>query len=190
VKVVEIDQPLDINAARPAERGTGLHVSEIYGSLFQELEPTRFIAGSKPNDILMAIGLAWEQWLERTLQAMGELVERPGELISPEGILYSPDLFVVNGKDRIGEIKSTQMSSREGMDSPKFAKFHCQAMIYGYWTGIPRARFYILFLRGDYARSGPSGLPQYRVFDVEYGARELQENHSMLMNFARSKGML
>jgi hypothetical protein len=187
MKITEIDQPLDIDAAAPAPRTVGLHVSEIYGSLFQELEPARYMKGSTPHTVITAIGLAWEQWLERTLIAMGELVERPGELISPEGIYYSPDLLVVNGEDRIGEIKSTCLSSREGIEGPKCDKYHCQAKIYCHWTGIPDARFYVLFLRGNYKGDG---FPEFHVYDVSYSAQELQENYAMLMNHARHRRLI
>lgn len=196
MKITEIDQPLDIDAAAPAPRTAGLHASEIYGSLFQELEPERYPEGSKPHTVITAIGLAWEQWLERTLIAMGELVERPGELLSPEGVIYSPDLLVVNGKDRIGEIKTTCMSAKDGIEGPKFDKYHCQAKIYCYWAQIPNARFYVLFLRGDYkfmkkgADKGDDGFPEFHVYNVDYTAQELHENYRMLMNHGRRKGLL
>jgi hypothetical protein len=188
MKIISLDQPLDIDAAAPAPRSIGLHVSTIYNDLYQDLDPDRYSKDGEPHQILMAIGLSWEQWLERTLIAMGECVARPGELISPEGIIYSPDLHVLNGVERLGEIKSTCMSSREGIEAPKFAKWHCQAKIYCYWTSIPRMRFYVLFLRGDYRKG--DGFPEFKVWDVEYGARELQENRCMLINHAHSKEML
>jgi hypothetical protein len=187
MKITPVDQPLEIDAAAPAVRSAGLHVSEIYGSLFEALEPDRF-TGGEPHQILVAIGLAWEQWLERTLIAMGECVARPGELVSPEGIIYSPDLHVLNGQERLGEIKSTCLSSREGITGPKFDKYHCQAKIYCHWTEIPRMRFYVLFLRADYRKG--DGFPEFHVYDVEYTAFELQENYDMLMNHARQKGLL
>lgn len=199
--ITPLDLELDLNAAAKVPlviqepRGEGLHASAIYGSLYQGLDPERFPEGSTPNTVIMALGLAWEQWLERTLIGMGELVCRPGELTSPEGILYSPDLFVANGVDRIGEIKTTCLSSKQGLDGPKMAKYHTQAMIYAYWSGTQHARFYILFLRGDYAfmKKGAKDsdpFPQFRCWDVTYTAQELQENYSMLMNHAKAKGML
>jgi len=187
MKITPVEQPLDIDAAAPAARSAGLHVSTLYNDLFQTIDPDRYAPDGAPHQILMAIGLAWEQWLERTLIAMGECVARPASLVSPEGIHYSPDLHVLNGQERLGEIKSTCMSSREGISVPKFDKWHCQAKIYCYWTDIPRMRFYVVFLRGDYSKHG-GGFPEFTVYDVEYTARELLTNRNMLMNHAQAKG--
>lgn len=188
MKVTLVDQPLHIDAAAPNPRKKGLHISEVYGKLFQKLDPERYSSDGEPHQVLMAIGLAWEQWLERTLIAMGELVSRPVDLVSPEGILYNPDLHILNGKERLGEIKATMMSSKEGINAPKFDKYHCQAKIYAYWTGITCVRFYVLFLKGDYKKG--DGFPEFRVYDVDYTQQELFENHRMLMTFAKQEKML
>lgn len=187
MKIKLIDQPLDIDAARPDERSTGLHASQIYGDLFQDLEPTRFRSDSKPNIVKMAVGLAWEQWLEKTLQAMGEMVERPKEQMSEEGIAYSPDLLVVNGKDRVGEIKATWMSSYGAPSDPKFNKWFVQIMLYCWWLQIPDARLYGLFLGGDYREHRD---PQFLVWDISFSLRELRENHQMNINHAKHKKLL
>ncbi len=199
--VTEVELTLDLDAAAKvplvlqAPRGEGLHASAIYGSLYQKLDPERFPEGSKPHTISMAIGLAWEQWLERTLIGMGQLVCRPGELTSPEGILYSPDLFVANCEDRVGEIKTTMLSSKLGIEGPKCDKYHCQAKIYCYWSGTFHARFYVLFLRGDYSfmKKGADhddlGMSDLRCYDVTYTPRELHENYVMLMNHAIKQNM-
>lgn len=199
--VTEIDIDLDLEAAYRVPsviqepRGVGLHASAIYGSLYQELDPERFPEGSKPHKISMAVGLAWEQWLERTLIGMGQLVCRPGELISPEGILYNPDLFVANCQERVGEIKTTMLSSKLGIEGPKCDKYHCQGKIYCYWSGTLHARYYVLFLRGDYsfmkkgAAKDDLGMSDLRCYDVTYTPRELHENYLMLMNHAIRKKM-
>ncbi len=187
MKITLIDQPLNIDAARTFERSPGLHASEIYGDLFQDLEPNRFKRDSEPNPIKMAVGLAWEQWLERTLQAMGELVSRPEELMSEEGIAYSPDLLVLNGKDRIGEIKATWMSSTGAPTDPKFDKWLVQMKLYCYWTTIPDARLYGLFMCGNYKDIRD---PQFLVWDISFTDMELRENHAMNMGHARHKGLL
>lgn len=166
-------------------RSPGLHVSEIYGDLFQDLEPKRYSRDSAPNPIRLAVGLAWEAWLEQVLVKFD--VMRPGELVSDEGIAYSPDLFVINGTNRIGEIKATWMSCASGLDDPKFDKWIVQAKIYCHWTDMKGARFYVLFMNGDYKLNRE---PTFKVWDVDFTERELLENHMMLMNHARHKGLL
>jgi hypothetical protein len=202
VKVTEIEFDLDLDAADnipliiQPPRTPGLHASDIYGGLAQEIDPERYPKGSKPHTIIMAVGLAWEQWLERTLIGMGELVVRPGELVSPEGIIYSPDLLVINGKPRTGEIKTTCMTAKDGIEGPKFDKYHAQAMLYCHWNEMPDARFYALFLRGDYKfmKKGhdrdDDGFPELHVYDVSYSAYELLENYQTHMAYAKRKRML
>lgn len=187
VKVTPIEHGLDLLGGSGTSRSSGLHISDIYNSLYSELEPTRYVAGSAPNTTKMAMGLAWEAYLESLLIRQGVEARRPSECVTPEGIAFSPDLLIENGQPRVGEIKLTWMSSGEDITSPKFAKWMTQAKIYCYYLGVARARFYPLYVNGNYRdRRNPELLP----VDVAFSARELQEEHQMLMNHARAKGML
>ncbi len=203
--ITEIDINLDLDAAAgvqlalPGPRTAGLHASDIYGGLAQKLDPERYPKGSKPNTTIMAIGLAWEQWLERTLIGMGEAVARPPEqmvMLGKTPCYFSPDLVIVNGKTRIGEIKTTTMSSKAGIESKKMDKYHAQAMLYCHFTEIPYARFYVLFLRGDYkfmkkgADKNDDGFPELHAYNVEYSAYELQECYQTHFNFAKREGLI
>lgn len=177
-------------AISPSGRSEGLHASDIYGDLFKDLEPDRYgdwDPADDPDQLMMAIGLAWEVHLEKMLVLNGELVGRPAEAQSEEGIYYSPDLLVVNGEDRIGEIKVTWQSSRTDLFDPKFDKYLVQNKFYCHSEQMRFARFYILYMRGNYK---DRQWPQFRVWDVEYTERELRENHEMLINHARHKGLL
>src|SRR5665213_2058861 len=116
----------EVLAKSTAPRSPGLHVSEIYNRFYQKLEPKRYQANSVPNPVKLAMGLAWESHLERCFLASGLQVERPPEFTTREGIAFSPDLLMVNGHDRIGEIKLTWMSSRASIDDPKFGKWLTQ----------------------------------------------------------------
>lgn len=189
MKLKLVNHKLDL-AISPAGRSEGLHASDIYGDLFKDLEPERYgewDGSLDPDSLMTALGLAWEVHLEKMLTLNGHLVARPPECRSDEGIYYSPDLLVVNGQDRIGEIKVTWMSSRTDLNDPKFDKYLCQNMLYCYWEQMNLARFYVLYMRGNYkGRQWPA----FKIWDVEYTARELKENHQMCMNHARSKKML
>lgn len=189
MKVTKVILPFPLTTNDP-HRGEGLHVSDIYNDLYQDLEPARYTRDGVPPDLKMAVGLAWEQYLEKVLLANGELVWRPGEQRSPEGIYYSPDLLVVNGHDRIGEIKATWLSSKVGPNHKKFDKYLCQGKIYGHWSDIALVRYYILHMCGEWNFRSKTGCdPVMNVWDVEYTARELKENHRMLMNHAKDKGL-
>lgn len=172
-------------------RGDGLHVSDIYNDLYQDLEPARYRKDGTPPDLKMALGLAWEQYLEKALVANGVLCARPGEQISSDKIKYSPDLLIVNGQDKIGEIKLTWLSAKVGPTHKKFSKYLCQGMIYGYWAEIPRVRYYILHIVGEWNFRTPDGCdPIMNIWDVEFTARELKENYQTLMNHAAGKKMI
>lgn len=188
MKVKPIELTFDLAMSDP-NRSKGLHVSEIYGSYYQETEPGRYRKDGKPPDLLMAIGLAVEQYLEKVLVANGMLCERPGELRSPEGIYFSPDLVMLPTADRLGEIKYTLMSSKVGPTHKKFAKYLTQGKIYCYWTGIPRIRYFVLHGMGDWNRRKPP-MPVLNVWDVDFTARELRDEYKLLMNHARTTGLL
>ena len=202
--VTEIPFTLDLDAAvhvpltLQGPRTSGLHASDIYGGLASKLDPERYPEGSKPHKVITGIGLAWEQWFERTLIGMGEAVARPPEQVVMLGrtpCYYSPDLVVVNGKTRIGEIKTTCMTAKEGIESPKFDKYHAQAQLYCYFEELQDARFYALFLRGDYKFMKKGGdrddfFPELHVYNVSYSPRELQDNYQTHFQFAKQAGMI
>ena len=187
--VTPIDMQMDLLKS-DLVRSPGLHASEIFGNLFKVLEPKRYDYGdAPPNAPLMALGTAWEKHFEYLLIANGVDAHRPDELMSPEGIAYSPDLLVFNGVTRVGEIKLTSM----GLDDislyiqnnlpPKFDKFDCQMKLYSHWLGLQHGFLPVMSIRRPYA-------PELRCFNIEWTIRELQENHTMCMNFAYQTGLL
>lgn len=171
-------------------RSPGLHASDIYGALYKELDPRRYDYGdSEPNPLLLALGTAWEKHLEHLFALNGVVVERPGEFMSPEGIAYSPDLIFFNGCTRLGEIKMTSMSAKDMPTTecnnlpPKLDKYLTQMMLYAYWLGLTDGWLAILFNHQPWA-------PDLRVFNLRWTQRELDDNHAMVINFARERGML
>jgi hypothetical protein len=186
MKLTPINHELDLLPPSTG-RSTGLHVSDIYNSLFAELEPDRYKNTGGPNTTKMAMGLAWETYLERCLEQAGINAARPGEFTTREGVAFSPDLLIFNGHDRLGEIKLTFMSESDALDEPKFAKWHTQAMAYCHHLGIPFVRFYVLFVNGNYRQRQD---PILRPYEIEYSARELKENWQTLMNHAKHKRLL
>lgn len=172
-------------------RHPGLHASHIYGSLYEELEPKRFVRGSKPDPLRMALGTAWEAHLEYLLIKNGVAAERPPAFISPSGVAYSPDLLIYEAdKVIVGEIKLTWMSSKDAPRlvnapfPPKYDKWLTQAMVYAYWLETTFVRLYAMFVNGSHYA------PELLVWDIEFHPRELIENHDRLMNHAKHRGMM
>jgi hypothetical protein len=182
----ELGFPLAMN---DPNRGKGLHASDIYGDFKKKLNPKRYKTPMDPKtqDLLFAIGLAWEQYLEKVLVANGVLCGRPGELTSDEDVKYSPDLLIVNGEDRLGEIKATYKSARTCYPGNKQFDddYLFQTKLYCHWTSIPRVRYYVLFIHGDWRQV----LIDHKAWDIEFTKRELLDNHKMMMNHARDERM-
>lgn len=175
-------------------RSPGLHASAVFGPLFEELDPKRYVYDGPPNPVSLAMGTAWENHLEWLLQKNGINAVRPEEHLSPEGIAYSPDLFIFNGVMRCGEIKWTSKSEKglpteetNNLD-PKYDKYLCQLMLYTYW------------LRIEYQEEVQGWLsltlmhkpwqPANRPFDIDFTQAELYDNYRMCMNFAKQRGLL
>lgn len=173
-------------------RGKGLHMSDIYGSLFKELEPKRYDTGEPMDLNRLEAGMAFEEFLEEgmTKRLSGE---RPGELTTEEGILYSPDFLVFSDVTRLGEIKLTWLSSKEVPRErangfpPQFDKYFCQMMSYCHNLETPYARLVAYFVNGPYKHPYT---PELLAWDIEFSSRELRENWQMMMSHARRKKLL
>jgi hypothetical protein len=169
------------------ERSPGLHASDIYGDLAQDLEPKRFTGGA-PDPLRLELGLALESVLEKGLRDRWA-AERPKSLVV-DSVHFSPDLIIQEPVQRLGEIKLTWMSSRdvprEAATSfpPKFRKYFWQMMFYCYGLGISEARLLAYFVNG----TGRS--PELLAWDISFTAQELRENYQMLMNHLHSKPYL
>lgn len=131
MQIVPLELDLVFAANAPGyERTPGLHMSDIYGDLFKQLEPDRFDkrdaeGNPEPFDLVrMEAGMAFEDMLEKGFKA--RLGNRPGEFTTPEGIIFSPDGLTlldagmllrqgvsVTGEDLVlDEYKATWMSAR------------------------------------------------------------------------------
>jgi hypothetical protein len=184
----------------PGARSTGLHMSDIYNDMYQDLEPARFQRGSELPALRVAAGLACEQMLEEGMRRLigGVLKgERPGELSyrlpSGQVLAYSPDLLFQEGDDMVlGEIKLTWMSSRDvpqitaARFPPKFDKYFTQMKLYCHCLGITKARLFVFFVNGDYKPPTPKLLG----WDVIFSPRDIAEAWSAAMNHGTTKGLV
>lgn len=199
MRVRPFNHGLDI-APNDLNRSKGLHMSDLYNDLYQDLEPERYIRGTEPAPALLAIGLALEQYTERLLLKAGIGAHRPPEFRTDDeyGIAFSPDLLILNGIMRGGEIKATFASTRdlpeeEAREFPaKFDKYQTQMKVYGHNLEIPNWILFGWFLKGKWEKhkSDQVVLADFRAFEFEFTAREMKDEYQMLLNHGRHKGML
>ncbi len=183
-------------------RGKGLHMSQLYDALYQDLEPGRYTGGT-PDPLRLEVGLSLEAVLEEGFKK--RFVERPGEFVEPEyGIIFSPDLIIFNSHVRVGEMKLTWLSTREVPREPsnsfpvKFAKYVTQMACYCHCLETPYARLIGFFINGDYAwirrgsrmRQGSHPGPELLAWDIQFTARELKEEWDAVINHAKHAGIL
>lgn len=186
-----------------------LHLSDIYKSLMTRLQPKRF---GKPidGDALrrMEVGIAFENVLEQGL-AEKFATTRTGEIVSDEGIHMSPD--GVNPVLDCGEeYKATWMSARPlnfgksnqgtspytdeyGMPTDKYLHWFIQMKGYAKWLGTRKFQLRALHVNGDYQKHGDSPFPynpQFLTHQIEFTPHEIDENWTMLTNYARIEKML
>jgi len=172
-------------------RGEGLHASDIYSDLYQDLEPKRFVR-DRPFDLpTLETGIIWENILEEGLRRrFGHL--RPGEFQTPEGIYFNPDLFMYEGPNkatlRVGEIKATWMSAKDGIQHAKFDKYLTQLKFYCEALGTDLGCLLVFFVNGDMTIRPYK--PLFRAWNLQFTPTELKENYAMLIKHAESKGML
>lgn len=183
-------------------RSPGLHMSDLYGSLYADLYPKRYTKGAVPNPLYLEAGLAFEEMLEEKFKRrLGpHLGERPdeqftsAELGGVAGIAYSPDLLIFDDQKGLilGEIKLSWQSSREVPRTagetfpPKFDRYFTQIMAYCFHLQTIYARLFVFFVNGYY--QPPT--PEFLAWDLTFTQRELDECWAMLRNHGRSKGLI
>lgn len=193
MKAVSI--PHGLALAAPTEgytRTSGLHMSDIYGALFKEIDPKRYDKRDKeglplPFDTArMELGTSFEEVLEPALAAR-LFGKRPGEFTTQEGIIYTPDyIFEIDGEFVLGEFKLTWMSTKGAPFDKKFDKYMCQIKSYLYNLGLVKCRLYVFFVNGDYTDHSP----QLLAWELTFTQRELDANWAMMRRFALKRGIL
>lgn len=183
-------------------RSEGLHLSQIYGSLMQRLQPKRFDK-SKPMDrVRVETGLVFENVLEQGLREKFATV-RPGEIVSDEGVIMTPDgvnLTYACGEEykytsmsaRPGKGCSTPYTDEYGMPNQKYMHWFMQMKGYAKWLNTDTFLLRVLHANGnwDWKDRDHGFAPQFLTHRIQFTPFEIEENWQMLMNHARNEGML
>lgn len=187
-------------------------MSDLYGSLYQQLEPKRFKKDDGgPDPTRMEVGMAFEETLELAI-AQRLFGARPGEFVTQHerdcthantvvevgdpvcpcgaGVIYSPDHFLFNGSSYGGEFKATWMSIRKGVRDSKFDKWFTQMKVYGHHLKMTRWKLYALFINGDYSWKPPYGQPHMRAWDITFTVREMADEWGVLVRHGKKVGLI
>jgi len=218
MKVTRIAHGLILAANEPGYvRSPGLHMSDLYNSLFKEVSPKRYNkkdaeGNESPMDVtVMEEGMAYEGWLAPQLRRR-LFGERPGEFFTRHartcslhgspvkdgtiicacgaGVAYSPDWLFTEDELELGEFKRTKYSLRDAPFSEKFDKWICQMKAYCYHLETLLAKLFVLFVNGDYSYTSPEGDEQIVRWDFEFTQVELDRNWARLVNHGKKKGMI
>lgn len=176
-------ESITLEASPP--RSEGLHLSTVIRSILADLDPKTYGPDSAPDWNRFEMGFTFERVLEHAFATRREDIVRPGEFVL-DGIAMSPDGIAVDAW-RLEEFKLTWKSMREAPHGRKFWPWIVQMKAYCKGIGAQHARLRALFVNGDY-RDGYQ--PQFRAWDFEFSAREIDENWDMVVNHARAKGLL
>lgn len=181
--------------AQSRERSEGLHLSEIMESVQQTLEPRDYDSEGRDWEPYRKLGFIWEKALQKAyLQSAldrGDLVD-PGEA-HLDGVAMSPDGLNLTG--HLEEWKLTWKSSRrvetDGIDGA-FPRWFWQMKAYCHGLGTNIAILRVFFVNGNYGwlKGGQDSGPEEKSWKFTFTERELLDNWAMLINHAKSRGML
>jgi hypothetical protein len=219
VKVTQHEHGLVLGRNAPGfVRSPGLHMSDLYGSLYKHLDPKRYDkrdADGVPEEmdwVKVEAGMGWEMRLEPMLEEQGP-GERPGEFFTQHartcslykhlvtdgsvicscgaGVAYSPDwLFYLPDEIVLGEFKFTWYSLRDFPNHEKFDKWLCQVKCYCKHLKLLKCRIYPYWTVGGY----PKGAPPTPVFDsyylLEFTQAELDKEWNQLVRWGKKVKMI
>lgn len=180
--------PGKLLASGDTHRPKGLHLSDIIKSICSEWKPEVY---GKPMDdsgkAKIEMGLKFEEVLEQSFQSAAGGSFRPDPILVPPGIWCSPDSVDPNIW-AVEEFKLTWYSaSKDCPGDEVFWPWLVQIKGYCKALGTTYAKLWVMHINGDY--KPPKPWPP-RVFGLEFGALEIEENWQMLVNHATQKGWL
>lgn len=180
--IIDNGEWIDINAGPNTQpRASGIHLSGIIehialltGRLYKD-DREALTGFSLETKLMMALGLAWEDWLAYQLPHVdyhfGEL-ELNGILCTPDGVDCATDTLY--------EFKTTRKSSFKVLDGyDKQWMWISQNQGYCKMLGWRKVRQIIYFLNGDY--HPPT--PQLITLGIEYSQAEIDNNWALMLKY-------
>jgi hypothetical protein len=190
---VEIDLVEDsLTLEEDHTRSEGVHLSDLVrGVSLRTGHLDAQWADSEINPNVVAVGLAWEEYIARRIQRQGSYKGfefHPGE-IEAEGVYMTCDGVSIPDDPRVSwrvhEIKCTWKSGKHTPTDDEMWMYLCQLKGYCWgWETIYGA-LHVYFLNGDYKRDKPGPSPIYHTWNITFTVEELESNWKMLMNYRK-----
>jgi hypothetical protein len=139
------------------------------------------------KEVVMEAGFIWEEvftlvFADRMADSRPGELERDGIVGSPDGV--GPDPGGKNPRPLVlEEYKCTWRSSARCPTEDWYWMTQCKA--YCAMLELDTVVMRVLYLMGDYRGSGP----QYRVFRITYGQKEIDDNWKMIIGYADKMGL-
>jgi len=169
------------------DRPKGLHVSQIYTRILQEVD-TRYKKQTAMPWLKIAGGLALERQIEKVIHHILPGTSFRPNAIQKDGIWVMPD-HVVMDPWRGREFKMTWYSMKK--DCPwddVYWVWRVQMMAYAYVLETLMYELWVLFVNGYYPWGAPA--PVLQAYMLTFTEQELQENWHMLVQHAKLWGWL
>lgn len=203
------EEPFQLRMPRDSHRSPGLHLSSILRDLAFKtgVLDAKYNTPDNTDDLsstTMMVGLAWEDFL--AAHQHPEITYHPGEL-KLDGIAMSPDgISIADDEDYaewlrvdvdsyiLHEFKATRKSSRDfkrklEIRDKKTLLWLWQIAAYRHALNriAPKqaclsAKLHVMFMNGDYSRDGDGGMPQYRIYILDFSEQDLANNWEMVIS--------
>lgn len=181
-RLIDRGEWLDINSGPSSKpRSSGVHLSGIIehiavltGRLTKDEREEEF-GFSLESRLMMALGLAWEDWLAHHLPHVdyhfGEFVQ--------DGIIMSPDGLDIDN-DTLYEFKTTRKSSDKVLNAYD-RQWMWIAQNEGYLKplGWRKVQQMIYFVNGNYRPM----LPEFITLGIEYTKAEVDDNWKLMLRY-------
>lgn len=171
-------------------RSGGVHLTDItrdIGFQMGYIPPEFLTSEMHPEKIIL--GLAWEDYVFPRFHP--EVCYHPGE-VKYKGIAMTTDgvSYVQQGggeKTRVHECKLTWKSMKKEADLQAEWLWLSQTMMYCVGWDTDVARYHIYWVNGNYKYGTPEGMPNYRLYDLHFTPRELNDNARMILNRGKER---
>lgn len=176
----------ELTTVEDHNRSGGVHLSDITRDIGFTMGyiPPEYMH-SELNPEIINIGLALEDFTFPRFHP--DVDYHPGEMML-DGISGTADgiSWFDSRTKKVHEGKTTRKSMRKELDLTMEWLWMAQTASYCKMWDTNLARYHIWWLNGDYRRGQPSANPHYKLYDLEFTKRELDDNWQMILNRGRS----